>query len=199
VSRLSLVRAAAVAVALAIPVAALVSPSPAYACSCANVATGQSLRNADAVFRGRVTAKDRVGRGEDARTDLRFAVDSVYKGAVYRDQVVASPRDRAGCGLDPAVGTTWIIFAIVNIQGSGNDAVERLVTSSCSGDLPTTNAPALLGRALAPLDGASDRLERSTRADRRLTRGLTVTGIGLAGVLALTGVGLSLIWRRRSD
>jgi hypothetical protein len=198
VSRLSLVRAAVAAIALAIPVAALVNPSPAYACSCADVSTRQSLRDADAVFRGEVTAKDRVGRGGDARTDLRFTVDAVYKGTVYRDQVVASPRGSAGCGLDPAIGTTWIIFATDNIQGSGNDAVERLVTSSCSGDLPATDAPVMLGLSHAPLAGASDRAERSTRADRRLTRGLTVAAIGLAGVLALTGAGLSLLWRRRS-
>ena len=173
----------------------VLSPQPAYACSCAGISTGRALRNADAVFRGRVTAKEPVGRRGEQRIDLRFEVDAVYKGTVYREQVVASPRDSAACGLDPRPGTTWIIFAVEGVEGSGDDAVSRLVTTLCSGDLPTANAPAVLGEPRGPLGGASDRQEKSIQADRRITRGLAIGGIGLLFVGALVVMGLAVLWR----
>ena len=173
----------------------VVSPQPAYACSCAGISTSRAVRNADAVFRGQVTAKESVGRRDEQRIDLRFEVDAVYKGTVYHDQVVASPRDSAACGLDPETGTTWIIFAVEGVEGSGNDAVSRLVTTLCSGNLPTASAPAVLGEPRGPLEGASDREEKSTQADRRITRGLAIGGIGLLFVGALAVMGLAVLWR----
>jgi hypothetical protein len=72
---------------------ALVDTTDAFACSCAGISTNRALREADAVFRGTVINKEVVGRNARARTDIRFAVDRVYKGTVYREQVVASTRD----------------------------------------------------------------------------------------------------------
>ena len=112
---------------------ALVDTTEAFACSCAGISTNRALREADAVFRGTVINKEVVGRSERARTDIRFAVDRVYKGTVYREQVVASSRDSDACGLDPEVGSTWVIFAIQGIQGEGDRAVSRLITTLCSG------------------------------------------------------------------
>ncbi len=178
-----------------VPLPMLILPTPAYACECANVSTSRSLRTADAVFRGRVTEKDLVGRKPERRVDLRFEVDAVFKGTVYREQVVATAPDTAACGLDPEVGTTWIIFAIDGVEGIGNDAVSRLVTGSCSGSLPTSNPPLTIGRPEPPLDGASDRAERSTGADRQLTRGLAVGGIAVMFVGALAVMGLVFLWR----
>ena len=137
--------ALAAALALSVLSAVLFAP-PAFACSCATTTTTQAARQADAVFLGTVTALDNKGRGDEARTDIRFEVDAVYKGTVYRDQVVASARDSAACGLVPGVGSTWVIFAVAGIEGRGDDAVARLITSTCSGNLPTGNAPALLGK-----------------------------------------------------
>lgn len=193
---MSLVLAALLFAALGV----VVSPAPAYACSCRGMSTARAVRDADAIFRGRVTAKESAGKRDEQRIDLRFEVDAVYKGTVYRDQVVASPKDSAGCGLNPETGTNWIIFAVEGVEGAGDDAVSRLVTTLCSGNLPTASAPAVLGEPRRPLDGASDRDEKSTQVDRRLTRGLAIGGIGLLFVGALSVMALAVLWRpgRRS-
>jgi hypothetical protein len=174
---------------------ALVDATEAFACSCAGISTNRALREADAVFRGTVINKEVVGRSERARTDIRFAVDRVYKGTVYREQVVASSRGSDACGLDPEVGSTWVIFAIQGIQGEGDRAVNRLITTLCSGNLPTGLAPPVLRNPRPPLAGASDREERSTNMDQLLTRGFAIAGIGAlcAGALAVIGVGV--LWR----
>jgi hypothetical protein len=156
-----------------------------------------AARQADAIFRGTVTTLRDVDRGEDARTDIRFHVDTVYKGSVYADQVVASPRDSAACGLTPKVGSTWVIFAVEGIQGSGDQAVLRLVTDACRGNLPGISPPTGLGRPHDPLPGASDREERATGADRVLSRGLAVGGIGLLFLGAVAVAGLVVLWRPR--
>jgi hypothetical protein len=175
--------------------AALVDTTEAFACSCAGISTNRALREADAVFRGTVASKEQVGRAASARIDIRFTVDRVYKGIVYRDQVVASSRDSAACGLDPEIGSTWVIFATEGIEGDGDQAVSRLITTLCSGNLPTGIAPPALRNPRPPLDGASDREERSTNTDRILTRGLAVAGIGALFVGALAVISLGVLWR----
>ena len=172
-----------------------VSPERAYACDCATISTIRAAQDADAVFRGTVRTLREVGRGRDARTDIRFAVDSVYKGAVYQDQVVASSQDEAACGLTPGLNTTWIIFAVDSIEGEGDEAVARLVTTLCSGNLPTGSAPSVLGFPREPLPGSSDREERATWTDRRLTRGFAIAGIAALFVTAVAVAGLAVLWR----
>ncbi len=174
---------------------AFVAAAPAQACDCAGISTSRALRQADAVFRGTVLDKARVGRGTDARTDLRFEVDAVYKGTVYREQVVASAREVPSCGLDPAVGSTWVVFAVQGIEGSGRSAVSRLVTTLCSGNLPGSRTPVQLGAGRSPLAGASDREERSVTADRYLSRGIAVAGIGALALGALAVLALAVLWR----
>jgi hypothetical protein len=174
---------------------ALVDTAEAFACSCAGISTNRALREADAVFRGTVINKEVVGRSERARTDIRFAVDRVYKGTVYRDQVVASSRDSDACGLDPEVGSTWVIFAIQGIEGEGDQAVNRLITTLCSGNLPTGIAPPVLRNPRPPLAGASDREERSTNMDQILTRGFAIAGIGALFAGALAVIGVAVLWR----
>lgn len=174
---------------------ALVDTTEAFACSCAGISTNRALHEADAVFRGTVINKELVGRSERARTDIRFAVDRVYKGTVYREQVVASSRNSAACGLDPEVGSTWVIFAIHGIEGQGDQAVSRLITTLCSGNLPSGIAPPMLRNPRPPLAGASDREERSTSADRILTRGFAIAGIGALSLGAIAVIGVGLLWR----
>ncbi len=174
---------------------ALVDTTEAFACSCAGISTNRALREADAVFRGTVINKEVVGRSERARTDIRFAVDRVYKGTVYREQVVASSRDSDACGLDPEVGSTWVIFAIQGIQGEGDRAVNRLITTLCSGNLPTGIAPPVLGNPRPPLAGGSDREERSSNVDQILTRGFAIAGIGALCAGALVVIGIGVLWR----
>jgi hypothetical protein len=196
VRRLAVRLLAVVASMLLGTAAALVNTTEAFACSCAGISTNRALREADAVFRGTVSGKDEIGRASEARIDIRFTVDQVYKGTVYREQLVASSLDSAACGLDPQIGSTWVIFAIEGIQGEGDRAVNRLITTLCSGNLPTgIPPPVLLRNPRPPLDGASDREERSTNTDRILTRGFAYAGIGALAVGAAAIVGLGLLWR----
>jgi len=195
-TRLTLRLVVLLAVVLLGTCAAIVDTTKAFACSCAGISTNRALREADAVFRGTVVSKEVVGRGDAARTDIRFAVDRVYKGAVFSEQIVASKHDEDACGLDPNVGSTWVIFAIEGIEGEGDRAVNRLITTLCSGNLPTGIPPPLLLRSpRPPLDGASDREERSTNTDRVLTHGLAIAGIGALVVGAIAVIGLGVIWR----
>jgi hypothetical protein len=174
---------------------AAINPRPAFACECSPVTPTRAARQADAVFRGTVTALREVDRGEGARTDIRFTVDAVYKGSVYAEQVVSTPRESTECGMTPELGTTWVMFATQTVEGSGDEAVARLATDTCRGNLPTTNVPRTLGTPREPLPGASDREERATGADRTLTRGLAIAGIVLLAVGAVTVAGLAVLWR----
>ena len=183
------------AVLLGVFAAMVAPPGKAYACDCAGISTDRAVRQSTAVFRGTVLDKRSVGRRAEARTDIRFAVDAVYKGEVHKEQVVASPKQATACGLDPKVGSTWVIFAVDGVEGSGNDAVQRLITTLCSGNVPSGTAPAGLGEALSPIDGASDREERSVNTDRALTRGLVVGGAALLFAGALVAIGLVVLWR----
>lgn len=183
------------AVLLGVFAAMVAPPGKAYACDCAGISTDRALRQSTAVFRGTVLDKRSVGRRAEARTDIRFAVDAVYKGEVHQEQVVASPKQATACGLDPKVGSTWVIFAVDGVEGSGNDAVQRLITTLCSGNVPSGTVPAGLGEARPPIDGASDREERSVNTDRALTRGLVVGGAALLFAGALVAIGLVVLWR----
>ena len=170
---------------------------PAAACECAGLSLPRAVRQADAVFRGTLLDHDDVGRGADARTDLRFRVDRVYKGSAHQEQVVATPRDDdAGCGVDLQEGATWVVFAVEGLEGSGEDTVSRLITTRCSGNVLGGDAPALLGPGRPPLEGRSDREERAMNADRTLSGVLRLGGLVGAAAVVLAGVGLALLWRR---
>ena len=175
----------------------LVDPDRAWACECTGISTATALDRSDAAFLGKVIAADAVGRRGDRRTDLRFEVSRVYRGTVYAEQVVASPVDVTACGLRPEIGSSWVIFAVDSVEGDDDDTVYRLRTTTCSGNLPTSTAPAELGRGRNPLPGPSDREESSISTDAAITRVLVVGGVGVLGLAALAGVALLLIWRPR--
>lgn len=173
----------------------VINPRPAMACDCTGISTRRAYEQADAVFVGTVLRVDEVGSRDGRRADIRFTVDRVFKGTVYAEQVVASAPDAAACGLTPRPGSNWVIFAVDAVEGNGSDAVFRLRTTVCSGNLPTSSAPRALGAGTEPRAGASDREERATGTDARLTRGLVIAGIGGLGLLALVGIGLAYLWR----
>jgi len=172
------------------------NPRPAAACSCTGITTATALRQADVAFLGTVAALDSVSRPKPGRTDIRFQVTRVYKGTVYRSQLVASPRESFECGLSPQVGSSWVIFAVLGVEGTGDDAVNRLRSGLCSGNIPGGAAPALLGPGRAPMEGASDREEKALRTDASLDRWLTVAGFGVLGLSVLAGAAVALAWRR---
>jgi hypothetical protein len=173
----------------------VVFPRDAYACSCTQVARDSAADRADAIFEGTVVAKSNERKPAPGRTDIRFNVSRVYKGSVYQQQVVASPHSSDGCGIDPDLNSSWVIFAEDRIEGSGDDAVLRLSTELCSGNIPGGQAPTTLGRGRSPLTGASDREERAAATDATVTGALKAGGIVGLALVALAGVGLAVLWR----
>ena len=146
---------------------AWVSPAAASACDCAGISPLRALRQADVVFRGVVTATDDVGRGADARTDVRFRVDTVWKGTAFADQVVATPQDPAGCGL--GLGARLDLGGVRPVQGSRAGATTPSPGSSppcAAGTSPPGRRRPRLGPGQIPRPGSSDRAERATRTDR---------------------------------
>lgn len=173
------------------------TPPGASACTCRGTSSQSSAQRADAIFTGTVRSKTLVRKPAPGRTDFRFDVSRVFKGSVYADQVVASPVGVDGCGVNPEVGSTWVIFAEEGVEGSGDDAVLRLVTQLCSGNLPGSFAPVYLGAGRSPRPGASDREERASATDATLSRALRVAGVAALAVVAGVAVGLGVLWRRR--
>lgn len=171
-------------------------PQRAAACSCRGISAAKALRQADVAFAGRVVALDRIDRPRPGRTDIRFQVDRVYKGTAYAEQLVASTPNSDSCGLAPEVGSRWVIFATLGVEGEGDDAVNRLRSGLCSGNVPGGSVPTALGQGRPPLAGASDREERAIRTDAAVNRWLGVTSVGALVVVVLAGAGVALAWRR---
>jgi hypothetical protein len=128
-------------------------------------------------------------------TEMRFEVSRVYKGSAYREQVVASPLGSDGCGIHLDVNSDWVIFAQEQIEGSGKQTVFRLVSELCSGNVPGSAPPIILGTGRPPLDGASDREEKAVNADAVFTRVLLVGGIAIGVLTVAALVGLAILWR----
>lgn len=186
----------AVLVAAVVGLAGVLLPAvTAYACDCSAISPAQALRQSDAAFLGRLVEKTAVSTRGAGRMDLRFEVERVYKGAVHRDQVVATSGEPTSCGLDPAVDSSWVIFAVEAIEDRDDRPVNRLTTTLCSGNLPGNAAPTLLGDGREPLAGASDRAERAYATDRAVTRGFAVVGIAALSLASLALLGLIALWR----
>lgn len=176
-------------------VTVVVVPGDAYACSCRPTSNRTAAERADAVFTGRVREATTVRKPEPGRVEIRFDVSRVYKGSVFAEQLVSSPQTPDGCGVDLAVGSTWVVFAEQRFEGTGDDAVLRLVTEACSGNIPGSTVPSLLGRGRAPLAGASDREERAVATDATVTGALKVGGLVGVGLVVLVGIALAVLWR----
>ena len=174
---------------------AVVVPSEAHACSCSGISSRSALDRADAVFSGRVLSTDRVRKPGPGHNEIRFQVARVYKGDVYAQQVVTSPLGQGGCGINPQVDSSWVIFAEERIEGNGAEAVFRLVTEICSGNLPGSGVPLTLGRGQPPKDGESDREEKAVATDASVTRVLKVGGVVGLALALMAGVGLGFLWR----
>jgi hypothetical protein len=196
-TRSGLGRAALVTLALLVSILGLaVNPAPAHACSCARNSLANALDRADVAFLGSVERNRTVKRPAPRHNELTFKVARVYKGSAYREQLVVTPPSTAECGLDPAPGTEFIIFATQQTRVDGSRQTAALITSLCNGNLSTSAPPSLLGNGYAPFSGSSEQVDRATRMDESVTRALTVGGITTLVLLALAGIGLSWLWRR---
>jgi hypothetical protein len=176
-------------------VGAVILPGDAYACSCKPTSSRIAAERADAIFTGKVLEVTDVRKPEPGRVEIRFQVSRVYKGSVYAEQLVASPAMANDCGVDLAVNSSWVVFAEQRFEGRGDDAVLRLATEACSGNIPGTKAPSLLGRGRTPLTGASDREERAVATDATVTGALKAVGVVGVGLVVLVGLGLAVLWR----
>ena len=111
----------------------LLPTPPAAACSCDTPTAEESLKNADAVFSGKVIARydpkarARLHSSADAII-WTFAVDSVSKGKVARQQKVTSPRLSASCGVNFRLNAQYKVYA--------RRVSNSLQTHLCSGTRP---------------------------------------------------------------
>lgn len=118
----------------------IVGASPAWACSCADVPDSVHLKNADAVFTGRMMSWARWPNG--TTTTTLFRTFRIYKGTPSEDIYVVS--DTSSCGLRYDV-PWWLVFA--------SDRRRAGVTATvCGGSrsLPT-QMPAVLGAGRKPV------------------------------------------------
>lgn len=177
---------------------AVVSPTPANACSCMRSSLTDSLDRADVAFSGVLSASKTRSRPSPGHVELTFTVDRVYKGSAYAEQVVTTPLNNGGCGLDAPVGTSLVVLGSLTTQVDGSRSTSEVYTTLCYGNLATTTPPSVLGAGNAPLAGSSLQVDHAVRVDYTLTRGLTIAGISVAGVLVLASLGLVVLWRRRA-
>ena len=98
------------------------STSPEGRCDCAPPPPpAAALEEAAAVFRGTVTAIERV----DARVQVTFALAAVWKGPVGETTTVFTGLDQGDCGLEFfRVGGDYLVYA----EQSGED----LITHQCT-------------------------------------------------------------------
>jgi hypothetical protein len=158
----------------------------ASACSCTGGTTAEHALRADAVFSGRLVAREVVG-GWGGGTALHvFAVDTVHAGEVAARQGVVSPASGASCGLELAGEGPFLVFA------TREDG--RLAAGRCGGTTAWTAEAAaevqMLTGATAPEPGA---------AGTELPGGPSTALVeAVVAVLLVVAFGGGLLLRRRT-
>lgn len=186
---------AALALALLGPI---VSPQCALACSCAQISLQEHLDGSEVAFVGTVITSDKRRRGDDRWVDVRYRVESVYKGEVFAEQVIAeSVPDHMCNGATPLAGTRWLVFASPTLKGSGDRTLSRLTVSSCGGSQSVPADVSDLGEPRQPQPGNSDGAEAAEDADFALDRGLLIGGVATLSLVVVAGTGVALLWWRR--
>jgi MYXO-CTERM domain-containing protein len=154
---------------------AVLPATPAWACSCARLDEAEAFDMADTVFVGVVQS---IRRSDTGPLDVRFAVESVRKGAAAGEITVQTSDGGASCGYGFATGKRYRVFA----HDGG--------TGLCSGNRPQPPRPEpVVGSS--PVRAAPDRGLEPVRSDRP---GAVWWSIG---VLALVAVGAVVVLRRR--
>ena len=116
------------------------------------------------MFRGTVTeACARWAGAKDARTDIRFTVDAVYKGRVYQRSGGRVATGPGGLRSDPGVEHDLDHLRGRQHRGRGRRGGRAADHHICAaGTCPPGALPRVLGLPRDPLPGSSDREERAT-------------------------------------
>jgi hypothetical protein len=122
----------------------LLAPAHAQACSCLEQSAADALREAQAVFEGRVLAVTRDAERPELWVVQLAAVRS-WKGVASETVMLTTPQDSAGCGYPFVKDESYLVYAQA---GSGG-----LHASLCSRTQPIAQAEAdlaVLGMGVVP-------------------------------------------------
>jgi hypothetical protein len=137
--------------ALLLVLASWVLAPAASACSCAGGTAADHAVRADAVFSGRLVAREVAGGSGGGTALYVFAVDTVYAGEVSARQGVVSAVSGASCGLELTGEGPFLVFA------TREDG--RLAADLCGGTTAWTAGAAaevqMLTGATTPEPGAA--------------------------------------------
>ena len=130
----------------------LLNTNAANACSCMPTTPEQSLKNANAVFAGKViNVVEARGGGRGVQSPslngvkVIFEVSKVWKGTPTQQLVITTPDSSASCGYNFEKGQNYLVYA------STQD--NQLQTGLCSGTKTLSTAQAdlaVLGRGETP-------------------------------------------------
>ena len=130
----------------------LATPQPVRACSCVVFTPPEQLEMASTVFHGRVTAMEPFTPAANSPkpwldTAVQFEVDTVWKGAVAENIVIAVVGANEACGFEFDVGEEYLVYA---------DGPPFYGTGWCEGTKIFDGDVAHLGEGMAPLPGIDE-------------------------------------------
>ncbi len=130
----------------------LATPHPVQACSCVIFTPLEQFEMASTVFHGRVTAMAPFTPAAHSPkpwldSAVQFQVDTVWKGAVAENLVIAVVGANEACGFEFDVGEEYLVYA---------DGPPFYGTSWCAGTMIFDGDVAHLGEGRAPLPGSDD-------------------------------------------
>ena len=198
-------RVARVGMVLAVLFAGIVLPgSAAQACSCAIGTPTQSANRADAVFFGEIVDRTRTPSEPQGspwlttNSSYTVAVERVFKGEVYAEQVLLAGGNGASCGIMLPASGSVLVYGTKAPGGEGSPM--QYATWSCSGTEMTRSVPAALGEGDPPIgsstSGYGSQLTITPDADKD-TNALPIV-VGAVTVALLAGLAV-VAWRRRPN
>jgi hypothetical protein len=199
---MGVVRRLLVVLLLGLMTVVVVDGSAHATCTCEKLSLPQKVAKASAVFSGTLTmASGPTTTGKRQILSYDVEVDTVYKGEdliASQTVTVRSDADERACGLTGLIAEGRYLF-FVRAQGAN----ANLLTNSCSGTGPATNARtqrlvALLGQGTTPVPPTPDKpvFESVEGAEPpSLTRiaapGAAMLLVGLLGLMVFGALGRS--------